>query len=177
VLLFTGALDPVTPPAHAAEAAKYLPNSLNLVVPHGGHGQDGLVGIECMDRLIAEFIERGTAKGLDTSCVAGIHRAGFETKPLELKLVRLSDAELEKFVGRYADAGGRELVFEAAGGKLKMTRPDGSTALFAPVGAMKFRAAGRLGRTLTFEMKQGRVESGTVMQGDRVLTTLARKAQ
>lgn len=175
VLLFTGALDPVTPPAHAAEAAKYLPNSLNLVVPHGGHGQDGLVGIECLDRLLADFIERGTTKGLDTSCVAKLRRAGFATKPLELKLAHLSADELQKFAGHYTDARGRELVFEVAGGKLKLTRPDGSTAFFAPVSATKFRAAGAPGRTLTFETKDGRVQSGTVMQDDHVVATLTPK--
>jgi pimeloyl-ACP methyl ester carboxylesterase len=175
VLLFTGALDPVTPPAHAAAAAKYLPNSLNLVVPHGAHGQDGLVGVECLDRVVADFVARGTTKGLDTACVAQIHRAGFATKPLELKLAHLSDAELQKFAGRYTDARGRELVFEVAGGKLRLTRPNGSTVFFAPISPVKFRAAGAPGRTLTFETKDGRVQSGTVAQDDHVVTTLTPK--
>ena len=73
-LLFTGQWDPATPPAHGKEVARHLPNSLHVVVPQGAHAFSGLSGIECMDRLNAEFIERGTTKGLDTSCVGVMKR-------------------------------------------------------------------------------------------------------
>ena len=43
-------------------------------------GQDGLEGIDCIDRLMMEFIERVTVKGLDTTCVQSIHRKGFATE-------------------------------------------------------------------------------------------------
>jgi pimeloyl-ACP methyl ester carboxylesterase len=79
-LILTGQWDPVTPPLYGATAAKFLPNSLQVIVPHGGHGFNGLEGIDCIDRLIAAFVESGTTKGLDTSCVAKIRRQGFILK-------------------------------------------------------------------------------------------------
>ena len=81
VLILTGEWDPVTPPSNGEYAAKTLPNSLHIVVPHGGHGFGGLEGTDCIDNLIVEFIERGTAKDLDTSCVKNIRRAAFVLKP------------------------------------------------------------------------------------------------
>jgi len=80
VLILTGEWDPVTPPANGATAARFLKNSLNIVVPHGAHGLGGLEGIDCIDRINLEFIERGTGKGIDTSCVKSIRRKGFVLK-------------------------------------------------------------------------------------------------
>ena len=80
VLIFSGQLDPVTPPVYGDMAAKYLPNSLHLTVPSGGHGFGGLEGIDCLQNLIVEFINRGSAKGLDISCVKKIRRPGFLLK-------------------------------------------------------------------------------------------------
>lgn len=76
-LILTGQWDPVTPPLYGDAAARFLPNSLHVVVPHGGHGFGGLVGLDCVDNLVADFFERGTAKWLDTSCVNNIRRRGF----------------------------------------------------------------------------------------------------
>lgn len=77
-LILTGQWDPVTPPVYGDTAAKFLTNSLHVVVPHGGHGFGGLDGIDCVDRLVADFVERGTAKGLDTSCVNNVRRRSFQ---------------------------------------------------------------------------------------------------
>ena len=74
VLIFTGEWDPVTPPSNGAGVAKYLPQSLHVIVPHGGHGFNGLEGTDCVDRIQSEFVARGTTKGLDTSCIKAIHR-------------------------------------------------------------------------------------------------------
>lgn len=76
-LILTGQWDPVTPPVYGDTAAKYLPNSLHIVVPHGGHGFGGLEGLDCIQKLVAEFVNRGTTKELDTSCVNRIRRKGF----------------------------------------------------------------------------------------------------
>jgi pimeloyl-ACP methyl ester carboxylesterase len=84
-LILTGQWDPVTPPVYGDTAAKYLPNSLHIVVPSGGHGFGGLEGLDCIQKLVAEFVDRGTAKGLDISCVSGIHRKGFLLKLAEPK--------------------------------------------------------------------------------------------
>lgn len=76
-LILTGQWDPVTPPAYGDAAAKYLSNGLHVVVPHGGHGFNGLSGLDCVQKLIDDFIERGTTKGLDASCLKGVRREGF----------------------------------------------------------------------------------------------------
>jgi pimeloyl-ACP methyl ester carboxylesterase len=77
VLILTGEWDPVTPPSNGDAVAKTLPNSLHIVVPHGAHGFGGLENIDCVLRIMTDFVERGTNKGLDTSCVKTIRRKGF----------------------------------------------------------------------------------------------------
>ncbi|MCM3906253.1 MAG: alpha/beta hydrolase [Pyrinomonadaceae bacterium] len=81
VLIFTGEWDPVTPPSNGDAAARHLPNSLHVMVPQGAHGFGGLEGIDCIQRLNTEFVEKGTVKGLDTSCVKNIRRKGFIVAP------------------------------------------------------------------------------------------------
>jgi pimeloyl-ACP methyl ester carboxylesterase len=84
-LIFTGQWDPVTPPLYGDMTAKHLTNSLHLVVPHGGHGFNGLDGLDCIQNLITDFINRGATKGLDTTCVNRIRRKGFLLKLAEPK--------------------------------------------------------------------------------------------
>jgi pimeloyl-ACP methyl ester carboxylesterase len=69
VLIFSGNMDPVTPPQRGEEVARYLPNSRHVVIPQAGHGVDGLTEPECVDRIIMEFMEKGDAKQLNVSCV------------------------------------------------------------------------------------------------------------
>jgi hypothetical protein len=70
----------VTPPSNGEAAAKALKNSLHIIVPHGAHGLGGLEGIDCIDRIITGFVERGSTKDIDTSCVNNIRRKGFAMK-------------------------------------------------------------------------------------------------
>jgi pimeloyl-ACP methyl ester carboxylesterase len=79
-LILTGQWDPVTPPLYGDIAAKHLSQSLHVIVPHGGHAFAGLTGTDCLDKLIASFVEKGTTTGLDTSCVNAIKRQGFLLK-------------------------------------------------------------------------------------------------
>lgn len=79
-LILTGEWDPVTPPLYGDMVSKFLPNSLHVVVPHGGHGFNGLNGVQCIDELMVAFVTAGSAKGLDTSCVKNIKRSGFVLK-------------------------------------------------------------------------------------------------
>lgn len=65
VLLLSGGNDPVTPRSGAEAARAGLKHSLHVVLDGQGHGQ---LGAPCMDRVMAEFIQRGSAEGLDTSC-------------------------------------------------------------------------------------------------------------
>lgn len=80
VLILTGEWDPVTPPSNGDNVARTLPNSLHVVVPDGAHGLGGLEGGDCVGRLMAEFVARGTTKDLDTTCVKSVRRKGFVLK-------------------------------------------------------------------------------------------------
>jgi pimeloyl-ACP methyl ester carboxylesterase len=73
-LLLSGEFDPATPPSYGAIAAKGFANGLHLVVPGQGHGQTSL---PCVQRILRQFIDAGTAGNLDTSCVARIRPAPF----------------------------------------------------------------------------------------------------
>ena len=73
-LIVSGAVDPVTAPHLAAEAARHLPHSLHLVVAGTSHG-DWTPG--CVSALLERFLERGSVEGLDVSCVADVGRPGF----------------------------------------------------------------------------------------------------
>ncbi len=68
-LLLSGELDPVTPPANGAATAKDFADSLHIVAAGQGHGQ---LGAGCVPRLMAQFIDAGTAQNLDASCAKTI---------------------------------------------------------------------------------------------------------
>ncbi|MDX6693060.1 MAG: hypothetical protein QOF02_663 [Blastocatellia bacterium] len=74
VLLISGEVDPVTPPWIAEAAARYLPNGRQVRIHNGTH-----YSYECAENLVAEFIESGTTKGLDASCLEQIRRQPFKT--------------------------------------------------------------------------------------------------
>jgi pimeloyl-ACP methyl ester carboxylesterase len=79
-LIFSGNLDPVTPPERGEEVAHYLPNSRHVVIPEGPHGLDGLTNAGCLDKLIIEFMDKADAKNLDVSCVEQMKPPPFATK-------------------------------------------------------------------------------------------------
>ena len=68
MLLLSGSDDPVTPPGYAAQVARGLPNSLQVVVAGMSHGQ---ITAPCAARLLSRFVELGTVQGLDAevSCL------------------------------------------------------------------------------------------------------------
>jgi pimeloyl-ACP methyl ester carboxylesterase len=76
-LLISGERDPSTPAAGAARVARTLKRSRHLIIADGAHSLDGMQGADCIPRLIAAFIEAGTAEGLDTSCIAHLRRPEF----------------------------------------------------------------------------------------------------
>jgi len=75
-LLLSGSDDPVTPPEYAQEAARGLTHSLSIVLAGFGHGQ---LTAPCMDRVMAQFLARGTATGLDISCTQAARPLPFFT--------------------------------------------------------------------------------------------------
>jgi pimeloyl-ACP methyl ester carboxylesterase len=73
-LLLSGALDPVTPPSWAEEAARTLRRARHVVVPGVGHGAS-MAG--CVPRLLDAFLKAGNADGLDVKCVEVERRPPF----------------------------------------------------------------------------------------------------
>lgn len=65
VLLLAGERDPVTPPADAHYVATGFTNGRLLLIPNGAHSNDNA----CLTGLIADFVERGTTRTLDLSCL------------------------------------------------------------------------------------------------------------
>jgi len=73
-LLLSGELDPVTPPHWAEEAKATLSDSAHFVAPGIGHG---VSTHGCAPKLIEKFLDAGTARGLDGSCIANQKRPPF----------------------------------------------------------------------------------------------------
>ena len=76
VLLLSGELDPVTPPAWAEDAKKTLSHSLHVVLPGVGHGTSS---VGCARALMADFVNRGSLAGLESKCGQGMSRPPFFT--------------------------------------------------------------------------------------------------
>jgi len=77
VLMFSGNMDPVTPPKYAEQVARFLPNSRHVIIPEAGHGPFGLSDVNCFDRVAIEFLDKGD---IDASCVEKMARPPFATK-------------------------------------------------------------------------------------------------
>jgi pimeloyl-ACP methyl ester carboxylesterase len=80
VLIFSGNLDPVTPPKFGAEVAKYLPNSRHVIIAEAAHEVSGLTNVDCLDRIALEFLDKSDAKNLDVTCVDKMAPPPFATK-------------------------------------------------------------------------------------------------
>ena len=80
VLIFSGNLDPVTPPKYGEEVARHLPNSRHVIIPEAAHGPEGLSDPGCIDRIAIEFLDKGDAKNLDVSCVESMSPPPFVTQ-------------------------------------------------------------------------------------------------
>ncbi|HTT02339.1 MAG TPA: alpha/beta hydrolase [Steroidobacteraceae bacterium] len=76
VLLLVGGNDPITPPAYGRQVSLGLPNSVLLELEGMGHGQ---LAAPCVDRIMARFLERGSAAGLDLACARRARPAPFFT--------------------------------------------------------------------------------------------------
>lgn len=76
VLIVSGELDPVTPPWLSEVAARSLPNSRRLVIHNATH-----TNYDCLDSVVADFIDKGSTQGLDVSCVEQIKRLPFTLPP------------------------------------------------------------------------------------------------
>lgn len=80
VLLLSGELDPVSPPAWADEVARRLPNSRHLVIPNSGHIFDGMSSIDtCLDPTLVKFLDRAEPNSIDAACLATMQPPPFQT--------------------------------------------------------------------------------------------------
>jgi pimeloyl-ACP methyl ester carboxylesterase len=64
-LLLSGSDDPVTPPAWGAQALRSFPAGVGVVLEGFGHGQ---LTAPCVDRLMAQFLQRASVQGLEVGC-------------------------------------------------------------------------------------------------------------
>lgn len=65
-LVLQGGADPKDPPANSAGVQQAMPNARVILAPGQGHG---IATLGCVPTLIDRFLERGTATGIDMSCV------------------------------------------------------------------------------------------------------------
>lgn len=73
-LLLAGGADPDDPPANVAGFRRLLPQGRLVVVPGAGHGT---LGYDCVERLVARFVARGSAAGLDARCASRVPAPAF----------------------------------------------------------------------------------------------------
>ncbi len=66
-LLLSGEADPVTPPAAAEAAARFLTRHRHLVLAGEGHGQ---LATACVPRLMAAFLDADQPERIDVGCLA-----------------------------------------------------------------------------------------------------------
>jgi len=64
VLVLAGGADPQDPVTNLSDLRRHFPDSRTVVFPHIGH-EFGVGG--CVDPIMADFVERGTTRGLDTT--------------------------------------------------------------------------------------------------------------
>jgi pimeloyl-ACP methyl ester carboxylesterase len=84
VLMISGELDASTPSWLGKEALKTLPNGRQVDIRYYGHQVDS----PCIWNVMSEFISRGSAKELDTTCTREIRRPPFATElPKQLSLL------------------------------------------------------------------------------------------
>ena len=77
-LILSGELDPVTPPSWGQQIAGQWKNAKHITVPATGHGT-AVSG--CVPKLMAQFLNEGTAANLDAACVQNVKRPPFFLGP------------------------------------------------------------------------------------------------
>lgn len=79
VLILSGALDPVTPPAYGEEVKKNFTNAAHAIAPNIGHGVSAR---GCAPKLIKKFVETASIADLDLRCLERLPRPTF-FRPLQ----------------------------------------------------------------------------------------------
>lgn len=74
VLIFSGGLDPATPPRHGDSVAQRLGNAKHIIAPNLGHG---ISAQGCAPMLVSRFVRDATFDQIDGNCLAQIPAPGF----------------------------------------------------------------------------------------------------
>ncbi len=82
-LILSGGLDPVTPPFEGEIAYQSLPRAWHFIAKNFGHN---VSPGGCGPRLIAVFVDKASAKGLDPTCLSASVRPPFLLNPLQYGL-------------------------------------------------------------------------------------------
>jgi pimeloyl-ACP methyl ester carboxylesterase len=77
-LILSGELDPITPPSWGQRVASHWKNSRHVIVPGAGHGA---ASSGCVMKLMREFLNQGSAAGLNVDCVQRVRRPPFFLGP------------------------------------------------------------------------------------------------
>jgi pimeloyl-ACP methyl ester carboxylesterase len=77
-LLLSGELDPVTPPSGAEEVARTLTQGRHVVLRNNGHPIGN--GELCINTMVAAFLDRGSATGIEASCAEAIPAVPFSMR-------------------------------------------------------------------------------------------------
>jgi pimeloyl-ACP methyl ester carboxylesterase len=65
-LVLSGEFDPITPPRHVERVLSRFADVVHVVAPGQGHN---VMARGCVPDVIADFVDRGVARGLDVACV------------------------------------------------------------------------------------------------------------
>jgi hypothetical protein len=57
-----------------------------VIIQEAGHGVDGLMDADCVDRIIIDFMDKGSARDLDTSCIERMVAPPFTTSAESITL-------------------------------------------------------------------------------------------
>ena len=77
-LILSGNLDPVTPPSWGGQIAATWKNARHITVPATGHVT---AAAGCVTKLMAQFLNEGTAANLNPSCIQQVKRPPFVLGP------------------------------------------------------------------------------------------------
>ena len=75
-LLLAGGADPLDPAANLRGWRRLFPDGRLIVVPGAGHGT---IEYACVQKLVARFVDRGSAAGLDAECARHVSLPPFVT--------------------------------------------------------------------------------------------------
>jgi pimeloyl-ACP methyl ester carboxylesterase len=156
-LLISGERDPVTPAVNGEQVVRTLKNGLHLVIADAGHSTQGMGGNDCLDGVMAAFIEAGTTQGLDTACVSQMRRPDFVLSFGDPE-VRLGRADLERLAGTYKKAEmGLTAQIAVVANRLRLTL-DGNMVLLIATSPTRFRMEGFSPQYgVAFQQSEGRV--------------------